>query len=423
MSPTQTSATRSKLAIDGGPKAKPGPYGVGRRFGQEELSQLAEALEQNTLFYTKGKKTAELCRRFAARYGVRHCVPCSSGTAALHIALAACGVKPGDEVITSPLTDMGTCSAILFCGAIPVFADVDPRNYTLDPASVEAHVGPRTTAIIPVHLTGAACDMDALSAIARRHDLWLVEDCAQAYECEYRGRRCGTIGDVGCFSLNDFKHISAGDAGLVITDDPELARGAALFSDKCYDRTPGVGRDPAFLAPNYRMCELHAAVALAQLEKLDSIVERRRRYGEGLIAGLGGIPGILPQQFVAGGRSSHWFWLLRVDERVLGPRAGFVAALKAEGLIADEGCHQGPPVYMYGVFVNRRGFGGTEFPFSLAPQVRYGPGLCPQAEAVIADCVCGPVSEFFTDEDLVQTIAGFRKVAEAFAARRKGGGA
>jgi perosamine synthetase len=420
MSATALSSARAALAVNGGPQAKPTPYGTGRRFGAEELKQLSEALDQNTLFYTKGKKTGELRRTFAARYGVGHCVPCSSGTAALHIALAACGIGPGDEVITSPLTDMGTCSAILYCGAIPIFADVHPRNYTLDPASVAAHVGPKTAAIIPVHFTGAPCDMDALSAIAKRHDLWLIEDCAQAYECEYRGRRCGTIGDLGCFSLNDFKHISAGDAGMVITDDPALARQAELFSDKCYDRTPGVGRNPAFLAPNYRMCELHAAVALAQLPKLDSIVARRRRYGEGLTAGLRGIPGILPQEFVAGARTSYWFYLLRIDERVLGPRAEVVAALKAEGLIIDEGCHQGPPVYLYGVFVNRRGFGKSDWPFSLAPQVRYGPGLCPTAEAVIADCACMPVSEFFTEEDLAQTLEGFRKVATAFAAQRRG---
>jgi perosamine synthetase len=256
--------------------------------------------------------------------------------------------------------------------------------------------------------------------LAKARRLKVIEDCAQSYLCWYKGRLAGTMGDLGCFSLNDFKHISAGDAGLVVTHDPALARQAELFSDKCYDRTPGVGRNPAFLAPNYRMCELHAAVALAQLGKLDSIIERRRRYGQGLDAGLHGIPGILPQEYVAGAGPSYWFFLFRVDERVLGPRAGFVAALKAEGLVADEGCHQGPAVYLYDVFINRRGFGGTEFPFSLAPQVRYGPGLCPKAEAVLADCVCGPISEFFTEEDLAQTIEGIRKVASAFAAAQRG---
>jgi dTDP-4-amino-4,6-dideoxygalactose transaminase len=286
----------------------------------------------------------------------------------------------------------------------------------LDPDSVRALIGPRTAAVIPVHLAGAPCDMDALESICEEHDLWLVEDCAQAYLCEYRGKLCGSIGDLGCFSLNDFKHISAGDAGMVLTDDPELARRAELFADKCYDRTPGAGRNPAFLAPNYRMCELHAAVALAQMDKLDSIVERRRVYGDGLHAGLQGISGLLPQEFVPGGRSSYWFYLFRVEVETLGRNTEFAAALAAEGLNLGAGYHQGPAVYLYDVFVNRRGLGGTEYPFSLAPHVRYEPGLCPVAEAVLDDCVFVPVSEFFTDDDLRATLAGVRKVAAAFAA-------
>lgn len=279
------------LAIHGGPKAKPGPYGSGARFGAAEKQQLCEALDQQTLFYAKGRKTRELCERFAARYGARYCIPCSSCTAALHIALGACGIKPGDQVITAPITDMGTCSAILMCGAIPVFADLDPATCTLSPAAVEKLIGPRTAAIVPVHLTGAPCDLDPLLALARKHDLWLIEDCAQSFLTEYKGRLCGTLGEMGCFSLNDYKHISAGDGGLVITQDPALAKRAALYSDKCYDRAPNAALNPFFLAPNYRMTELQAAVALAQLDRLDQIVALRRRYGDGLASGVGGLAG------------------------------------------------------------------------------------------------------------------------------------
>ena len=412
MSSTPSSlATTSNLALHGGPKAKPTPYGTGKRFGEEEKRELAEALDQQTLFYAHGKKTKEFRERFAARYGVQHCVTCTSGTAALHIALAACGVKPGDRVITASITDIGTCSAILLCGAIPVFADLDPRTYTLDPASVERLIDSKTTAIVAVHLTGAPCHMDALKALAGKHDLWLIEDCAQSYLTEYKRQLCGTIGDLGCFSLNDFKHISAGDAGMVLTQDAELAHRAELFADKCYDRAPGADRNPFFVAPNYRMCELHAAVALAQLEKLDSIVARRRRYGDRLHAGLAGLPGILPQGFVEGGRSSYWFYLLRVEERIL-PRARFVEALLAEGISAGAG-YVDRATYLYDVFTKRQGFGGSEFPFSLAPEIQYRPGLCPNAEAIVADCVKLGVSEFFTDQDLQETVAGIRKVVQA----------
>jgi len=402
------------LALHGGPKAKPTPYGTGLRFGEEELAQLREALAQNTLFYASGKKVKEFTARFAKRYGAQHAIACSSGTAALHIALGACQIKPGDQVITSSITDVGTCSAILLCGAVPVFADLDPRTYTMDPASVEKLIGPKTTAILAVHLTGAPCDMDALKKIAQRHDLWLVEDCAQAYHSEYHGKFCGTLGDIGCFSLNDFKHISAGDAGMVLTDNPELADRATLFSDKCYDRNPATARNPFFMAPNYRMCELHGAVALAQLEKLDSIVARRRSYGDALGAGVEGLPGIYPQAFNSGGKGSYWFYLFRIDPKVLGPRKAFVDALVAEGVSATNG-YVDRATYLYDLFVKRQGFGGSDFPFSLAPEIQYRPGLCPTAEAIVADCVKLPVNEFFTREDCEQTLSGIRKVVKHFA--------
>jgi perosamine synthetase len=404
------------LAMNGGPKAKPTPYGSGRRFGDEEKQQLAEALDQETLFFAFGNKTREFRERFTGRYGIKHCVTCTSGTAAIHIALAACGVKPGDHVITASITDMGTCSAILMCGAIPVFADLHPTNFTLDPASVEKRIGPKTTAIVAVHLTGAPCDMNALKAIADKHDLWLIEDCAQSYLTEYKRQLCGTIGDIGCFSLNDFKHISAGDAGMLITHDDALAHRAELFADKCYDRKPGADRNPFFVAPNYRMCELHAAVGLAQLAKLDSIIARRRHYGDALHAGLAGIPGIIPQGLVDGARPSYWFYMCRIDSKVLGPREQFVKALTDEGLNASSG-YVDRATYLYDVFTKRQGFGGGDFPFSLAPEIVYTPGLCPVAEDIVKNVIRFGVNEFYTDDDLKQTLAGVRKVVRAFTHR------
>lgn len=407
------------LAVDGGPKAKDTPYGSGPRFGDEELKELKEALEQQTLFFAHGQKTGELRSRLAARYGIAHCVMTSSGTASIHVALGALGIKPGDQVITAPITDMGTCSAILLCGAVPVFADLDPNSYTLDPASVESCIGPKTRAIVAVQLTGAPCDMDALKSIAKKHNLWLVEDCAQAYLTEYQRQLCGTIGHIGCFSLNDFKHISAGDGGFVLTADAKLAKRCELFADKCFDRSPGASRNPFFVAPNYRISELQSAVALAQLDKLDSIVARRRRYGDRLHAGLQGLPGIEPQKFVDGARPSYWFYLLRMAEGVLGERAAFAEALSAEGLNASAGYSE-RPIYRCEVFAKKQGFGGSDFPFSLAPDIDYEWGLCPNAEATVDDCVFVPVKEHFTDEDLEQTLQGFRKVTTTLANRRRG---
>ncbi|MEW6230490.1 MAG: aminotransferase class V-fold PLP-dependent enzyme, partial [Bacillota bacterium] len=190
----------SKLALHGGPRTKVTPFGTGQRFGEEELAELREALEQNTLFYWYGKKVKQLCAEFAAFYNLPHCVATSSGTAAIHVALASLGVGVGDEVITSPITDWGTVIGILYQGSVPIFADVDPHTYNLDPGSVEARITQKTRIILVVHLAGNPCDMDGIMALARKYGLRVVEDCAQSYLCRYKDQLAGTFGDFGCFS-------------------------------------------------------------------------------------------------------------------------------------------------------------------------------------------------------------------------------
>jgi perosamine synthetase len=306
-------------AIAGGQPAKTTPYGKEPKYGETELQQLREALEQGSLFYAHGNKVKALEKRFAEMNSVPYAIACSSGTAAIHAALIAVGVSPGDEVITSPITDMGSIIPILYQGAIPVFADVHPHSYTLLPESVEARITLRTRAVIAVHLWGNACDMHALRDICRRHSLWLIEDCAQAFGCRYMGEPIGTLGDIGCFSLNEFKHISCGDGGIVLTRDERLATRLRLATDKCYNREPtATQRNPTFLANNYRMTELQGAVALAQLEKLDSIVVRRRRWCEAFSERLQDVPGISLPQPTAGCEPSWWFYMLRVVPESLG---------------------------------------------------------------------------------------------------------
>src|SRR5438093_4482139 len=191
----------------------------------------------------------------------------------------AAGVSPGDEVIVPPITDMGTVLPVLWQNAVPIFVDLDPRTYNMTPATVEQAITPRSRAIIAVHLAGNACDLKALKAIADKHKLWLIEDCAQSHGCTYDGKPVGTVGQLGIYSYNEFKHISCGDGGLVVTNDNSLATKARLATDKAYNRAPGAtAREPHFLADNYRMTELQGAVALAQLGKLDSIVSRRRAW-------------------------------------------------------------------------------------------------------------------------------------------------
>jgi dTDP-4-amino-4,6-dideoxygalactose transaminase len=410
----------NRLAIHGGPKVKTTPFGTGQRFGSEEAGELLEALKQNTLFYHKGRKVKQFLQAFNRLYGVTHSVAASSGTAAIHVALGAAGVTVGDEVITSPLTDQGTLIGILYQNAIPVFADVDPHTYNMDPASIEARVTPRTKVILAVHLAGNPCDMDAILAIARKHGLKVVEDCAQSFMTRYKGRLAGTIGDYGCFSTNDFKHISTGDGGIVTINsgDGRDYAAAHAFADKNYRRLGGeVVRDVAYLAPNYRMTELQGAVGIAQVKKLPWICAQRRKYGDRLTQGISGLPGILPHRITAGGECTYWFYMFRIDESVLGcTRDEFSRALAAEGIPNSRG-YIPHVVYMQPLFQNKQAYLNSRFPFELS-DAQYEEGLCPDAERVLRTAIQLPMNEFFTEQDIEEMIAGIRKVAQYYAAAK-----
>jgi perosamine synthetase len=406
-------------AVAGGVPAKTTPFGREERYGEAELRELAEALAQGTLFYASGKKVRALEAAFAERNGVRYAIACSSGTAAVHAALIAAGISPGDEVIVAPITDMGSVVPILFQGAIPVFADLDPRTTTLSPAAVEAAVTPRTRAVLAVHLTGNACDLNALAALCERRGLMLIEDCAQAFGCLYGGRPIGTRGAMGCFSFNEFKHISCGDGGIVVTDDDALADRLRLATDKAYDRRPGATvRNPAFLAANYRMTELQGAVALAQLGKLDSIVTRRRTWCAALSERLRGLPGLLVPEPTPNCDPSWWFYMLQVDPEILGADADAVAAaLRAEGM--PVGAHYiGVCLYEYPVFTDHSAFarGGHAYEGR-----DYRHGLCPNAERILDRCLLLSINEAYTSTDLEETVRAFRRVHAYFCARHEGG--
>ncbi|MCX6360100.1 MAG: DegT/DnrJ/EryC1/StrS family aminotransferase [Armatimonadetes bacterium] len=401
---------RRTPAIVGGPRAKTTPYGRSVRYGEEELTQLREAIDQQTLFYTAGAKVKALEARFAELNGVAHAVATSSGTASIHAALMALGISPGDEVIVSPITDMGSVIPILFQGAAPVFADLDGATATLDPASVRERITDRTRAVLAVHLAGGACDLAALGAICDERGIDLVEDCAQAFGCAWQGRPIGTVGRIGCFSMNEFKHISCGDGGIVVTNDDELAVRLRLATDKAYDRRPGVAmRNPTFLAANYRITELQAAVALAQLEKLEGIVARRRAWCGALNRMLVGTPGIRLPAAVPGCDPSWWFYLMQVVPEELGADADeFAAALSAEGV--GVGAHYiGLPVYGYPVFTEHCAYQRGAHAYQARS---YGPGLCPEAERILRDCVMLGVNEGYTETDLLETAEGIRKVAD-----------
>ena len=404
-----------KLAIHGGAKVKSSPFGEGKRFGQEEKDQLMKVIDDDMLFYFFGKKVFEFQKEFASLHNVQHCIACSSGTAAVHIAIGTLELEPGSEVITSAITDMGSLTGILYQNLIPVFADINPETFNIDPRSVEERISDRTGAILVVHHSGLVAEMDQFLSLGKKYNVPIVEDVAQAYLGDYKGRLAGTMGLINAFSLNHFKHITCGSGGMVLTDDDQKRRLASLFLDKCYDREGGQ-RNPFFLAPNYQMTELQGAVALAQLKKLPWIIEQRRNIGDRLTNKLKNIPGIRPQIIPDGCRHTYFLFLFQVDTKRLHISTGeFSAALEAEGIPNQSHLITGGmPEYAYDVFKNRSAFPNSKHPFvnsDFGTNVSYDSGSCPNAEKAFERVINLQISEFYTEKDIDEMGLAVEKVA------------
>lgn len=403
----------TKLALEGGPRAVTQSAKSGRRWGEPELQQLQEMLNQDTLFYWGGPQTALFKKRFQEVCPLKYVQTCSSGTAALHIAVASAGIGPGDEVITSPVTDIGTVIGVIYQQGVPVFADLGASTYNLDPADVERRITPKTKAIIAVHLFGNPCDMEALRQLADQHHLVLIEDCCQAWGAKYRGKPIGTIGDFACFSLQNSKHVTCGDGGVVATSNEQFGPNIQRFGDKGYDRTRGLGLE--VFATNYRMSEPQAAVAAAQLTRLEAIASRRSQLGNLLTELISGVPGVLPHQVHPQDRAVYWFYMFRLKpEELRCNRSQFVKALQAEGVSAIGG-YIGKPLYQEPVFQKHAFFAGhwpvKEMGLTNMDYTRH---KCPEAEAILTTCIRVPITEFMEEDYIRQVAAAIRKVAKYY---------
>ncbi|HZQ06523.1 MAG TPA: DegT/DnrJ/EryC1/StrS family aminotransferase, partial [Anaerolineae bacterium] len=257
------------LAIDGGTPVRSNKPRLVETdiFDEEELAALMQVARQKKL--RRAEVTLEYERAIADYFGVKHAIAVSSGTTALHIALAAFGIGPGDEVIVSPYTFVASDTCVLEQNAIPIFADIDPRYLTLDPADIARKITKRTKAIIPVHILGAPVDMDAVMELAREHNLWILEDAAQAIGATYKGKKAGTIGQVGVFSTISGKITSTGEGGFVITDDDALFEKMWSAMDFARDRSLGTASKFHWGLPctNYRITNLQAAIGVEQMKK------------------------------------------------------------------------------------------------------------------------------------------------------------
>ncbi len=298
--------------------------------GGNELKYVSDCIASGWIS-SQGHYVTQFEDAFRAFHDIEHALCVSNGTTALQLALAALGIGPGDEVIVPDLTFAASANAVIHCGAKPVLADVTRDTWTLDPADVERKITPRTRAIMPVHLYGHPCDMDPIVALAQKHGLRLVEDCAESLGAEYRGRKTGTIGDIGCFSFFANKVITTGEGGMVITRDPELHRRMSILRDHGMEKSRRYWHVvPGF---NFRMTNLQAAIGLAQMERLENFLSRREQIVARYDSFLAHLPGITLPPRASWARNIHWLYSILIDPALAGvDRDTLAARLGSEGI-------------------------------------------------------------------------------------------
>jgi dTDP-4-amino-4,6-dideoxygalactose transaminase len=336
--------------------------------------------------FVLGPEVAAFEQDFAAYCGTTECIALNSGTSALHLALLAAGVGPGDEVVTVPFTFVASVAAVTYTGARPVLVDIDPRSFTMDPAAVEAAITPRTKVILPVHLYGQSADMDPIMEVARRHDLVVIEDAAQAHGAQYKGRPVGSIGDMGCFSFYPGKNLGAyGEGGAVTTSNPEYARTIRMLRDWGQDRK----YHHQLRGFNYRMEGFQGAILRVKLRHLERWTEARRKvvnlYNELLPDSGVEAPAEMPW-----GRHVYHVYTLRADDR-----DGLQASLLAEGI--QTGIHYPVPAHLQPAYADL-GYGRGAFPRAetAAEQVLSLP-LYPELSAQSVAEVAGAVKKAIAD--------------------------
>ena len=402
----------STLAILGGLPLRTRPFSTWPVFDAREREQLDDVLTSSNWggFPSPNRKATEFAAAFAAYQGARFAIPTTSGTSALEVALKALGVGAGDQVIVPAMTFAATAYAAVACMARPIFADVSAANACIDPDCVKRLITRRTKAIIPVHYGASLADLDALAEISRAHSIPLVEDCAHVPGARFRERGVGTHGALGCFSFQSTKPMTAGEGGMITTDDPDLEQRCQSLIN-CGRRRPGDTFEGPLMGANYRMTEWQCGILLAQLARLPEQIERKSRAAARLREGLGAIKGISPiARDPRVTREVIYAFVFLVDESALGiSRNRFVRAMRAEGIPCGVG---NDPVYRSALFPR-------ESPAYLKACELAGAGAaritidCPVAErlfehamaAVPHECLLGD------DRDVDDIIAAAAKVA------------
>lgn len=397
-----------KLAVNGGSKVRAKPFPGWPVFGEPEEKALLRALRSGT--WGLSVEAAEFENTFARYHDCEHGITVVNGTVSLRLALIAAGIREGDEAIVPPYTFLATASAAIEANATPVFVDIEPDTYNIDPRLVEQAVTPRTRAIVPVHFGGLPADMDAIMAIAKKHGLAVIEDCAHAHGSIRKGSKVGSIGDMGSFSFQSSKNLTAGEGGIIITNSAELADmcrslrncGRVQGGEWYHHRNPG---------GNYRMSEFHAALLSAQFTRLEEQAATRDANGLFLDAELGKIPGIRPMKKgrPPAERNAYHLYVFRYNEKEFGgvPRSGFIRAMNAEGIPVSGGYPI--PLYRQPMFLEKV-FGPFTGCLKARPELDYSRVSCPACEAACEREAC-----WLMQSVLLENREGMRDIVDAAA--------
>ena len=385
--------SESKLALRGGTPVLKQPYPPVYTVGKREIVEAIKVLKEGPLsdflgvageYFLGGKRVRSLEHVFTKKFKVKHAVSFNSATTALHGAIVTLGIGPGDEVILPPYTMSASAMAVLMNGAVPVFADIDEMTFCIDVESARTRITKHTKAIMAVNLFGQAADFEPLLALAREHNIKIIEDNAQAPAAKWRGRYTGTIGDIGVFSFNFHKTMQSGEGGVLVTNNDGYALRAQLcrnHGESVVDGMSAYDGGPVF-GSNYRMTELTAAIAEVQLSRLDFLNAKNQALVRYLSKQLSAIPGLTLPYVASGNKHVYFAYVIKVDEKKLGiSRDRLVEAMRAEGFPMSRGYQK--PLYLYKLFQEQQAFNNTHFPFKSegydgAPD--YSKGICPVAE-------------------------------------------
>jgi perosamine synthetase len=406
----------AQIALKGGKPVRTTPWPKWPVFTDKDKADLAALLDDGRMTSITGPKVREFEEKYAAAFGARHALATCNGVTAIHLALAALEIGPGDEVIVPAHTFIGTSIPVLMANAIPVFVDISPDSFNIDPSKIEAAITPRTRAIVPVHLNGLPAEMAEITAIARRRGLAVVEDACQAHGAFYKGTRVGTLGDVSCFSFFEDKVLTTGEGGMIVTNDErlyDLARSIRSYGEEFVADIGDRKYEHLRLGFNYRMGALPAVLGINQLDRLDAMVAKRNTNARYLRERLAKVPGITPPKDFPDRLSAFYKFVCRIDTAVIRTDVlTFIEAIKAEGVPATP--RYPKPLPLQKVYREKLGYGKTHCPYDCdkyGQDIDYAKGSWPEAERVGREAFVLLVHPSEEERDLADAVAAVEKVA------------